>query len=221
MQEAAVPTTEIFYCSKCQVEQIAREHGICTWCFMELTKEEQAAHQAKMDSLYPEPKPKAKRKTRSNNFRPLARMSKEERETLRKEAAVITPEEQVQIDLLQQEFTLDDFGNSDRFLYYHSGEFLHTKSTGWLVYGKDGLWREDNTALADQAMRETILLIEEEAALVADKKKKNAILTHAHASRSNNKRKAALECAAVMEEFSATSTTSTTMTSFSILLTEN
>jgi len=144
---------------------------------------------------------KAEKPTTKGGRRKWKDLPPEVREALRAEAAVITPEEQVKVDLLQQEFTMDDFGNADRFLYRHGKKFLHTQATGWLVYNEsDGLWHEDATDKADQAMQDTIWLIEAEAALVADEKRMKEILKFAKASRSNARTNGALERAGKLVE---------------------
>src|SRR5207245_6803151 len=61
-------------------------------------------------------------------------------------------------------YPLTDLGNAERFEQRFAGEFIWTKETGWLVY-RDGVWKEDKTAEADQAMQVTVRLIMQEAEL--------------------------------------------------------
>ncbi|MFZ0862054.1 MAG: phage/plasmid primase, P4 family [Candidatus Sulfotelmatobacter sp.] len=115
----------------------------------------------------------------------------------RKTVLTITPEEQKEIDRIRKEATLqtfekNDLGNAARFELRHGGEFLWTSATHWLYY-KNGLWVEDKTHKADQAMVHTIHKIEEEAELTTDEDEKAAIKAFAAASKSNKKIKDALE----------------------------
>jgi hypothetical protein len=43
--------TETFYpCTTCKVVEVARQDGICSWCFAKMPKAEQIAHISKMDA---------------------------------------------------------------------------------------------------------------------------------------------------------------------------
>jgi P4 family phage/plasmid primase-like protien len=121
----------------------------------------------------------------------------EERKARREKLLTITPEEQKEIERIRKEETLliferNDLGNAARFELRHSGEFLWTSATHWLYY-RNGLWVEDKTHKADQAMVNTIHKIEEEAELTTDEDEKSAIKEFAAASKSNRKIKDALE----------------------------
>jgi P4 family phage/plasmid primase-like protien len=127
----------------------------------------------------------------------------EERKARREKMLTITPEEQEQIKETKrnktlQIFDLSDLGNAARFEYRHGDEFLYTQAVGWLVY-KDGLWTEDKTAKADQAMVHAIGLIVEEASLTDNEKAQEKILKFAQSSKSNSKINAALERASKLE----------------------
>ncbi|MGO9862303.1 MAG: phage/plasmid primase, P4 family [Terriglobales bacterium] len=116
---------------------------------------------------------------------------------LREKVLTITPEERAQIKEIRrnktlQIFDLSDLGNAHRFEYRHGDEFLHTQAVGWLAY-TGGLWTEDKTAKADQAMVQAIGLIAEEAFLTDDGKAQEKILAFAQSSKSNSKINAALE----------------------------
>jgi len=114
-----------------------------------------------------------------------------------KKMLTVTPEQQKQIEEIRREKTLQSFdrsdlGNAARFEYRHGGQFLYTQATGWLVY-RNGLWVEDKTAKADQAMVHTINKIEEEAELVESDEEKKAIIGWSKSSKTNRKIKDALE----------------------------
>ena len=114
----------------------------------------------------------------------------------------ITPEQQKQIEEIRREKTLQSFdrsdlGNAARFEFRHGGQFLHTQATGWLVY-RNGLWVEDKTAKADQAMVHTIRQNRREAALVESDEEKKAIIGLSKSSKTNRKIKDALERASKM-----------------------
>jgi putative DNA primase/helicase len=119
------------------------------------------------------------------------------------EMLTITPEEQEQIKEMKrnktlQIFDLSDLGNAARFEYRHGDEFLYTQAVGWLAY-KNGLWTEDKTAKADQAMVHAIGLIAEEASLADDEEAQEKIRKFAQSSKSNSKINAALERASKLE----------------------
>jgi putative DNA primase/helicase len=119
------------------------------------------------------------------------------------EMLTITPEEQEQIKEMKrnktlQIFDLSDLGNAARFEYRHGDEFLYTQAVGWLAY-KNGLWTEDKTAKADQAMVHAIGLIAEEASLADDEEAQEKIRKFAQSSKSNAKINAALERASKLE----------------------
>ena len=119
------------------------------------------------------------------------------------EMLTITPEEQEQIKEIKrnktlQIFDLSDLGNAARFEYRHGDEFLYTQAVGWLAY-KNGLWTEDKTAKADQAMVHAIGLIAEEASLADDEEAQEKIRKFAQSSKSNSKINAALERASKLE----------------------
>ncbi len=119
------------------------------------------------------------------------------------EMLTITPEEQEQIKEIRrnktlQIFDLSDLGNAARFEYRHGDEFLYTQAVGWLAY-RNGLWTEDKTAKADQAMVHAIGLIAEEASLADDEEAQEKIRKFAQSSKSNSKINAALERASKLE----------------------
>ena len=119
------------------------------------------------------------------------------------EMLTITPEEQEQIKEMKrnktlQTFDLSDLGNAARFEYRHGDEFLYTQAVGWLAY-KSGLWTEDKTAKADQAMVHAIGLIAEEASLADDEEAQEKIRKFAQSSKSNSKINAALERASKLK----------------------
>jgi putative DNA primase/helicase len=119
------------------------------------------------------------------------------------EMLTITPEEQEQIKEMKrnktlQIFDLSDLGNAARFEYRHGDEFLYTQAVGWLAY-KNGLWTEDKTAKADQAMVHAIGLIAEEASLADDEEAQEKIRKFAQSSKSNAKINAALQRASKLE----------------------
>ena len=119
------------------------------------------------------------------------------------EMLTITPEEQEQIKEMKrnktlQIFDLSDLGNAARFEYRHGDEFLYTQAVGWLAY-KNGLWTEDKTAKADQAMVHAIGLIAEEASLADDEEAQEKIRKFAQSSKSNSKINAALERASKLK----------------------
>src|SRR5439155_1345058 len=98
---------------------------------------------------------------------------------------------------LPKVYPLTDMGNAERFEQHFASEFIWTKETGWLAY-RDGVWEEDKTAEADQAMQITVRLITQEAELVegddeAAENMRDAIIGWAKQSEANAKIKAALE----------------------------
>lgn len=106
---------------------------------------------------------------------------------------------------LPKVYPLTDMGNAERFEQHFASEFIWTKETGWLAY-RDGVWEEDKTAEADQAMQITVRLITQEAELVegddeAAENMRDAIIGWAKQSEANAKIKAALERASKLKAF--------------------